>query len=369
MKLDQMVRSVYPNLTPYTCSLADLPVEEMKQALGLEQVYKLSFNENPLGPSSKALNAMQQALSQLNLYPSSSGEAVQGKIAEKEGVLPENAILSNGADEMIILVAQTFLEPEDEAIIPEICFVQYMASTYLMGATPVFTPMKADLGIDLKAILQKITEKTKVIFLCNPNNPTGTVIPADELQAFIKQVPENVLVVIDEAYHEFADGDGYRSSVELVSDFANVFVIRTFSKIYSLAAARIGYGIGQAALVDAINHVRPPFNVNSIAQAGALASLDDAEHVAESRRINQFGKQLLCKTFDELGLSYLSSQANFVCVDTGKDGQEVFDRLAERGWIVRKLTGYGLNSSLRISIGRPEEMEAFVEVFKEVLSK
>ncbi|MFD2369150.1 histidinol-phosphate transaminase [Brevibacillus sp. GCM10020057] len=369
MNLTQMVRSVYPNLTPYTCSLADLPVEEMKQALGLEQVYKLSFNENPLGPSPKAIAAMQQALTQLNLYPSSSGEAVLNKIAEKEGVQPQNVILSNGADEMIILVAQTFLEPEDEAIIPQICFVQYLASTNLMGAKPVFSPMKEDLGIDLDGALQKITDKTKVIFLCNPNNPTGTVIPADELRAFVARVPENVLVVIDEAYHEFADGDGYASSVELTRDFANVFVIRTFSKVYSLAAARIGYGIGQTELVDAVNHVRPPFNVNSIAQAGALASLDDAEHVAASRQNNAIGKKLLCDTFDELGLTYLKSQANFVCVDTGRDGKAVFDRLAERGFIVRTLAGYGLKSSLRISIGREEEMRAFVAAFKEVMQE
>jgi len=367
MKLAQIVRSVYPNLTPYTCSLADLPVEEMKQALGKDQVYKLSFNENPLGPSPKAIEAMQQALTQLNLYPSSNGEAVLNKIAEKEGVRPENVILSNGADEMIILVAQTFLEPEDEAVIPEICFVQYLASTHLMGAKPVFSPMKEDLGIDLDGALQKITDKTKVIFLCNPNNPTGTAIPADELRAFVERVPENVLIVIDEAYHEFADGDGYASSVQLVKDFANVFVIRTFSKVYSLAAARIGYGIGQAELVDAVNHVRSPFNVNSIAQAGALASLDDAEHVAASRQNNQFGKQLLCDACDELGLTYLKSQANFVCVDTGRDGKEVFDRLAERGFIVRTLAGYGLTRSLRISIGRQEEMEAFVEAFKDVM--
>lgn len=367
MKLDQMVRNVYPNLMPYTCSLADLPVEEMKQALGMEQVYKLSFNENPLGPSPKAIEAMQQSLLQLNLYPSSNGEAVLNKIAEKEGVRPDNVILSNGADEMIILVAQTFLEPDDEAIIPEICFVQYLASTHLMGAKPVFSPMKEDLGIDLEGALQKITEKTKVIFLCNPNNPTGTAIPEDELKAFIARVPENVLVVIDEAYHEFADGDGYASSIKLVKDYANVFVIRTLSKIYSLAAARIGYGIGQAELVDAVNHVRPPFNVNSIAQAGALASLDDTEHVAASKQSNQIGKELLCKTLDELGLPYLRSQTNFICVDTLRDGKEVFDRLAERGFIVRTLGGYGLKSSLRISIGHPEEMEAFVQAFNEVI--
>lgn len=367
MKLEQMVRSVYPNLMPYTCALADLPIEEMKKALGKERVYKLSFNENPLGPSPKAIAAMQRSLAQLNLYPSSSGDAVQAKIAEKEGVRPENVILSNGADEMIILVAQTFLEPQDEAIIPQVCFVQYLASTHVMGAKPVFSRMKDDLSIDLEDVLQKITAKTKVVFLCNPNNPTGTVIPADEMKTFLQRVPENVLVVIDEAYHEFAEGDGYASSVELAKEFANVFVIRTFSKIYSLAAARIGYGIGQAELVDAVNHVRPPFNVNSIAQAGALASLDDAAHVSSSRENNRRGKQLLYRTFDELGLSYLKSQANFVCVDTGLEGSEVFDRLAERGIIVRTLNGYGLTSHLRVSIGLPEEMEAFALAFKEII--
>lgn len=367
MKLDSMVRKVYPNLMPYVCQLADLPVEEMKQALGKEQVYKLSFNENPLGPSPKAVEAMQKALLQLNLYPSSNGEAVLSRIAEKEGVKPENVILSNGADEMIILVAQTFLEPEDEVIIPVVSFVQYLASTHLMGAKPVFSPMKEDLGVDLDAILERITPATKTIFLCNPNNPTGTVIPADELRAFLARVPEHVLVVIDEAYHEYAVDPDYRTSVEFVKQYKNVFVIRTFSKIYSLAAARIGFGIGHADVVDAINHVRPPFNVNSIAQAGALASLDDEQHVAESRRINQIGKELIVELFEELGMNYLPSNTNFVCVNTGKDSKFMFDQLAERGVVVRNLSGYGLTTSLRISIGQPHEMQAFVAAMKEII--
>ncbi|WP_232698089.1 histidinol-phosphate transaminase [Brevibacillus daliensis] len=367
MKLEKMVRSVYPNLSPYVCKLEDLPVEEIKQALGLDKVSKLSFNENPLGPSPKAIDAMQKSLTQLNLYPSSNGEAVLHKIAEKEGVTSDSIILSNGADEMIILVAQTFLEPDDEVIIPKISFVQYLASTHLMGSTPVFSPMKKDLGVDLDAILERITNKTKAIFLCNPNNPTGRAIPAEELEVFLSKVPGQVLVVIDEAYHEYADGDGYRSSVELGKRYKNVFVVRTFSKIYSLAAARIGYGIGQPEMVDAINHVRPPFNVNSIAQAGALASLDDDEHVLHSRQINEEGKRLLIDVCEELGLTYVSSQANFVYVDTAKDNKVVFEQLAERGFIVRTLTGYGLPTSLRISIGQPDDMKNFSKAFKEVI--
>lgn len=369
MKLENMVRKVYPNLMPYVCQLADLPIEEMKQALGKEQVYKLSFNENPLGPSPKAVKAMQEALLQLNLYPSSTGDALLARIGQKEGVEAKNVILSNGADEMIILVAQTFLEPEDEVIIPEVSFVQYLASTHMMGAKPVFSPMKEDLGVDLDAIIERITPATKTVFLCNPNNPTGTVIPADELRAFLERVPEHVLVVIDEAYHEYADDPEYLSSVEFVKMYKNVFVIRTFSKIYSLAAARIGYGIGQEELIEAIHHVRPPFNVNSIAQAGALASLDDEQHLSESRRINQFGRKLLAELFDELGMKYLKSATNFVCVDTGRDSGYMFDQLAKHGVIVRNLAGYGMTTSLRVSIGQPEEMQAFAAAMREILAK
>lgn len=367
MKLDKMVRKVYPNLMPYVAQLPDLPVEEMKQALGKETVYKLSFNENPLGPSPKAVEAMQKALLEINLYPSSGGEAVSKRLAEKEGVQRENIILSNGADEMIVMVAQTFLEPEDEVVIPAVSFVQYLASARLMGATPVLAPMKQDLGVDLDAVLERISPATKLVFLCNPNNPTGTVIPADELRGFVDKVPENVLVVIDEAYHEYAVDPEYRSSVDLVREKKNVFVIRTFSKIYSMAAARIGYGIGQPEIIDAINHVRPPFNVNSIAQAGALASLDDEQHVAESRNINQVGKEMITRLFDELGMKYLPSNTNFVCVDTGRDSAWMFDQLAARGVIVRNLSGYGLTTSLRVSIGKPEEMKAFVSAMKDII--
>ena len=369
MKLDKMVRKVYPKLMPYVSQLADLPVEEMKQALGKDTVYKLSFNENPLGPSPKAVEAMQKALLDINLYPSSNGEAVISRLAEKEGVQKENLILSNGADEMIVMVAQTFLEPEDEVVMPQVTFVQYLASAHLMGATPVLAPMKEDMGVDLDAILERITPSTKLVFLCNPNNPTGTAIPADELRAFVDKVPDNILVVIDEAYHEYAVDPEYKSSVDMVRQGKNVFVIRTFSKIYSMAAARIGYGMGQPDIVDAINHVRPPFNVNSIAQAGAVASLDDEQHVAQSQAINQQGKAMITQLFDELGMKYLPSNTNFVCVDTGRDSKWMFEQLAARGVIVRDLAGYGMTTSLRVSIGKPEEMKAFVSAMKEIIER
>ena len=199
MLVEKLVRDVYPNLLPYKMQLADLTVEEMRQELGQTTIYKLSFNESPLGPSPKAKEAMKEAVEQLNLYPNSTGDALQKKLASKEGVSKDNIILSNGADEMIVLIAQTFLNPKDEVIIPKVTFVQYLASTQLAGATPIFTPMKDDLGIDLDAILESITARTKLIFLCNPNNPTGKGIPQSELEVFFAKLPDHVLVVMDEA--------------------------------------------------------------------------------------------------------------------------------------------------------------------------
>ncbi|WP_019123018.1 histidinol-phosphate transaminase [Brevibacillus massiliensis] len=368
MRLEQMVRRVFPNLTPYNCGLPDLPVEEIKKVLGKETVMKLSFNENPLGPSPKALEAMRREVEKLQFYPDSDGEPLRARIAEIDGISPEQVILSNGGDEAIQMIAQTFLEPGDEAIIPKITFSSYLSAAHLMGATPVITPMKQDFSIDLAAILDSVTDKTKIIFLCNPNNPTGKVIPRDEMAAFLEQVPSSVLVAIDEAYHDYAVSPEYRTAVEFIADHKPVLVVRTFSKIHSLASARIGYAMGSAKLIEALRHVRLPFNVNGIAQAGALASLDDEEHAARSKQINEAGKQLMYEAFQELGLTYLESNGNFVYVDTGRDNQEMFDRLAkEYGIIVRPLTGYGLTTSLRISVGKEEEVKTFVQALKQIL--
>ncbi|EHQ90962.1 histidinol-phosphate transaminase [Desulfosporosinus youngiae] len=367
MNINNIVRKVYPKLTPYKCKLADLPVEEIKAILGKETVYKLSFNESPLSPSPKAIQAMTESLGKLNLYPSSSGDPIMKKIAEIEGVGPEQVILSNGADEMIILIAQTFLEPEDEVIIPKLSFIQYLAATNLMGATPVFSQMNEDLSYDLDDILSKITSKTKVIFLCNPNNPTGTIMPKHELVKFLSKVPEQILVVIDEAYQEYAGLPEFESGVRHLNQHRFLFVVRTFSKAYSLAGARLGYGIGTPEVIAAINHVRPPFNVNAVVQAGALASLDDFEHLQKAKVLNDQGKQLIYEAAESLGLPYLKSYTNFVYIDTKIDSDLVFEKLAEYGVIVRTLKGYGLDTSIRVSVGKQEEVLAFVESFKEIM--
>jgi histidinol-phosphate aminotransferase len=332
--------------------LADLPVEEIRKILGKEKVFKLSFNENPLGPSPKAIEAMRKALYHLNLYPSSAGDSLKLKLAEKEGIRPENIILSNGADEMISLVVQAFLRPGDEAIIPEITFVQYLASTRLMGATPILSPMKGDLGIDLEGILSRITPKTKLIFLCNPNNPTGKVIPPNELAEFL----------------EYANEEEYASSVQFVKQEQPVIVIRTFSKIYSLAAARIGYGIGPVSIIDSIEQIRPPFNVNGIAQVGALASLEDQNHLLESKRLNESGKAQIYIAFEELDMKYIPSHTNFVFVDMEADCEMIFKQLAEKGIIVRSLANYGLTTAIRVSIGCEEGVCSFIQAMMRLKS-
>lgn len=348
-------------------SLADLPVEEIKNQLGLPTVYKLSFNENPMGPSPNAKKAMREAIEDLNLYPSSTGVGLQQKLAEIEGVSKESIILSNGADEMIALVSQTFLNSGDEVIIPKVTFVQYLASTLQMGATPVFAPMKEDMGIDLEAIRDRITPKTKLIFLCNPNNPTGKAIPKHDLDAFFAQLPDHVLVVMDEAYHEYGIDGEYVSSVTYVKQKKQVLVVRTFSKVYSLAAARVGYGIASPDIIEAMHHVRPPFNVNSVAQVGAVASLEDKEYLKQGLEVNDKGKAILYKAFDRLGCAYLKSNGNFVYVDTGLKSGDVFQKLAKKGVIVRDLSGYGLTTSLRISVGSEVAINVLIKELTKII--
>ena len=369
MSMQAAVRSVYPKLTPYVSGLADYPAEQIKEILGIERVYKLSFNENSLGPSQKATEAMGKALQSLNLYPSSRGEMLQEAIAVKEGVTAGNVLLANGADELINLAAMTFLEAGDEVIIPAVTFVQYEAAANIMGAVPVSAPMDDSLGIDLDSVLEVVTDRTKMICLCNPNNPTGASIADRDVEAFLRRVPPHIIVVIDEAYYEYAVSPAFSSAVKYISEYENLLTVRTFSKIYSLAAARIGYGIGSEALIEAIHHVRPPFNVNAIAQAGALAGLKDAEHLLASKRMNEEGKAMLYKAFRQWEFSYIESDGNFVYVDTGMDAKEVFNQLAREGIIVRTLGGYGLPQSLRVSVGTAEELRAFTMALDRLLQE
>lgn len=352
----QLVRPTLASVRPFVPELADLPVEEIKKRLGRSEVAKLSFNENPYGPSPKAVEAMQKAAASLHFYQDSTGAALRQSLSQVLVVDPESIILSNGADEMIMLVALAFLSPGDEVVIPSPTFGQYAVSTKLMGAVPIIVPLK-DFRVDVQAALDAVNEKTKLVFLCNPNNPTGTILARDELEQLLSSIPKNVIVVVDEAYIDYVTDASYESAVAFLDRYPNILVIRTFSKLHGLAAARVGFGIGRVELIRLLHRVRPPFNVNGVAQAGAKASLEDTSYQEQTKHLNTENRRYLYSMLDDLELSYVPSQTNFVLVDTGRDSGQVFSQLLQYGVVVRDAGGHGLPTSLRITVGTRDQLE------------
>jgi histidinol-phosphate aminotransferase len=345
------------------------PIEEVARELGLpaDDIIKLASNENPLGPSRLALVAMRKALAQVNLYPDGNAFYLKGKLAEKLGVTPANLILGNGSNEVIEMIGHALLSPGGEVVVSQYCFAVYPIVTALFGAKLVVVPAK-NYGHDLDAMLAAITPNTRVVFVANPNNPTGTLADRETLTRFVNAVPANVLLALDEAYVEFLD-----EALNLLSEIRsgerpNLLLMRTFSKIYGLAGLRIGYGIGHPDFIAALEKIRQPFNINSVAQAGALAALDDAAHVEKTRRINSRGLKFYAKTFRKLKLEFVPSSANFILVRVG-EGQRVFTEMQKLGVIVRPMGGYQLPEWIRISIGTPKENLRCIEALKSVLGK
>ena len=345
------------------------PIEEVARELGLDPggIIKLASNENPLGPSRLGLAAMRQALKQVNLYPDGNAFYLKQKLAAKLGVTPANLILGNGSNEVIEFIGHALLAPGAEVVVSQYCFAVYPIVTALFGAKLVVVPAKNH-AHDLDAMLAAITPNTRIVFVANPNNPTGTTAGREELARFVNAVPANVLLALDEAYIEFLD-----EPLDLLPEIRNgskpnLLLMRTFSKIYGLAGTRIGYGIGHPDFIAALEKIRQPFNINSVAQAGALAALDDTKHVEKTRKINSRGLKLYARTFRKLGLEFIPSQANFILVRVG-DGQRVFGELQKQGVIVRPMGGYQLPEWIRISIGTPKENKRCLEALKTVLGR
>lgn len=346
------------------------PIDEVKRELGIEDVIKLASNENPLGPSEAAKGAMIDAMHDMHIYPDGSSYYLKDAIAKKYNIQTENVIVGNGSDELIKLIAETYVNPDDEVIIGSPSFSEYIFATHLMGGKIISVPLTTDYRFDLEAMAAAITEKTKVIIICNPNNPTGTMVNKQEVNAFIAQVPDHILVVFDSAYAEYAEDDGqYESGSTYVIKYPNVIELRTFSKIYALAGLRVGYGIAAADTIAMIGRTREPFNVNKMAQAAAVAALGDITHVEQSRKINHEGKKYLYDQFQQMGLKYIPTHANFIMVDVERDSKEVFQSLMEKGVIVRTGDIFGMPTYLRVTIGLPEENERFIAALKEILSK
>jgi histidinol-phosphate aminotransferase len=343
------------------------PIEEVARELGLPaaDIIKVASNENPLGPSPAALAAMQRGLAHLNLDPHRKAFYLKRKLATKLGLQPANLILGNGSNEIIEFVGHAYLSPGVEVVVSQYCFAVYPLVTKLFGATLVTVPAK-NLGHDLTAMLQAITPQTRAVFVANPNNPTGTAVTKEELLQFVERVPPHVLLVMDEAYIEFLDGAADLAALVASGANPNLLLMRTFSKIFGLAGLRLGYGIAHPDLIAAFEKVRQPFNINSIAQAGALAALDDVEHVKRTRENNAVGLRFFAAAFGELGWEFVPSAANFLLVKTG-DGQRVFDAMQRLGVIVRPMGGYQLGDWIRITVGTPEQNERCLSSLRTVL--
>jgi histidinol-phosphate aminotransferase len=343
------------------------PIEEVARELGLpaSDIIKLASNENPLGPSPAALAAMQKAITQLHLYPDGNTFYLKQKLAKKLSLATSNLILGNGSNEIIEFVGHALMAPGTDVVVSQYCFAIYPIMTQLFGANVITVPAK-NYSHDLPAMLAAITPKTRVVFVANPNNPTGTLAAREDVLRLVEEVPPHVLLVMDEAYIEFLD-----EPVDLLpairrGERPNLLLMRTFSKIYGLAGLRLGFGIGQPELIASLEKIRQPFNINSIAQAGALAALDDAEHVRQTRANNAQGLKFFVEAFREMKLEFIPSSANFILIRVG-DGLRVFNELQKKGIIVRPLTGYKMPEWIRISVGSIAENNRCLAALKEIL--
>jgi histidinol-phosphate aminotransferase len=341
------------------------PIEETARELGADasNIIKLASNENPLGPSPKALAAMRGALESAHLYPDGGGFYLCDALAAKLGCTRDHIILGSGSNEIIEFLGHAFLNRGDEVVASEHAFIAYKLVAAVFGAHTVEVP-SPDLRHDLDGMIAAITPKTRLIFVANPNNPTGTLAGQDEIDRFVERVPENVVVVFDEAYFEYLDDPP--DTLRFVRAGRNVAVLRTFSKIQGLAAVRIGYGIARPELIQALQKTRQPFNVNSLAQVAALAALDDDEHLTRTKRITDEGRAYLQDQFAAMNLPFVPSAANFVLVKVG-DGASTFRKLLERQIIVRALKGYNLPEWIRISVGTMEQNRKCIAALREVL--
>lgn len=353
-------------LAPY---VPGKPADELARELGLplDSIVKLASNENPLGPSPKVIAAISQAVPELTRYPDGNGFVLKQALAQKFAVELAQVTLGNGSNDILELVAKAWLAPGLNAVFSQHAFAVYPIATMAVGAECREIPAN-NYGHDLPAILAAIDANTRVVFIANPNNPTGTWFDQQALADFLAQVPEHVIVVLDEAYIEYAEPGELPDGMDFLAKHANLIVSRTFSKAYGLAALRIGYAISSPMIADVLNRIRQPFNVNSLGLVAAVAALEDEEYLQESRASNKQGLQQLSTAFDRLGLSYIESRGNFIAVDFARDAAPINQALLEQGVIVRPVAGYAMPTFLRVSVGTEQENARFIEVLEQVLA-
>ena len=352
------------SLRPYE---PGMPIEELEREYGVTNSIKLASNENPLGAGAKALAALSRDLTNIHLYPDGNGFALKQSLAQHLGVAAEQITLGNGSNDVLDLVARAYANHEHEIVYSAYSFVVYALATQAVGARAVITEARG-YGHDLAAMAAAVTAATRVIYVANPNNPTGTWNSAEEVRALLEAVPKHVIVVIDEAYCEYVSQPSYPNCLGWLAEFDNLMVTRTFSKIHGLAGIRVGYGVSHRDVADVLNRVRQPFNVSSPALRAALAALDDDEHVARSAAINQAGLAQLTIGCERLGLNVIPSVGNFLSIDFGRDAAPIYEALLHLGVIVRPIAGYGLPHHLRVTVGRAHENARFLEALATVLA-
>jgi histidinol-phosphate aminotransferase len=362
--------TIAKRVKPWIAALAPYqpgkPIGELERELGISDVVKLASNENPLGPSPRAIEAVQRVLAGVHRYPDGASFALRSKLVEKLGVAPEQLVFGCGADELLELVAKSFLGPGDEAVFAWPSFAMYPIVTKGMGATPILVPLDADLVHDLDAMAAAITERTRVVMVCNPNNPTGTSVGAAAFGRFAANLPDDVVLLIDEAYVDFVRRPDFPDALGWVARRPGTVTIRTFSKIAGLAGLRVGYAVADCELAGYLERARHPFNVNLLAEAAAVAALDDREHHDRTVYQNTEGLGYLRRELGALGIETWPSEANFVLA---KPGPGTYERLLREGVIVRPLVGFGMPDHVRISVGRPEENERLVKALRRLVEE
>jgi len=362
MNVMEQVPDYIRSLIPYE---PGKPIEEVEREYGIANSVKLASNENPLGPSPKAVSAIRERLEQLHLYPDGDCFYLKRGLAKKLATAPENLIFGNGSNEIIELAIRTFMRPGDEAVMARQAFVVYQLVVQAAGGKSKAVPLRA-FAHDLDAIADAVTPRTKIVFLANPNNPTGTIYRREEWEKFLAKVSRDLLLIVDEAYFEYVQEPAYPDSLRYHDEERALLTLRTFSKLYGLAGLRIGYGVGPKSLVAMMQRVRQPFNVNAAAQWGALAALEDADHVRRSLEVNREGLQYLESELRKLGLEFVPSCANFILVRVGK-GQEVFKKLLAQGVIVRPMGGYEFPDHVRVTVGTMAENRRFIGALERII--
>lgn len=362
--MKKLIKQGIETLVPYP---PGKPIEELEREMGITGSIKLASNENPLGPSPLAIQAMMENMKTLNRYPDGSGFYLKSKLSSKFGLPQSQIIIGNGSNELIELIIRTFLSAGEEVIQPFPTFLVYGKIVTGGEGKMVSIPL-SDFGIDLEAIRAAITPKTKVIFINNPNNPTGSALSKEEMLAFLKSIPQDIVVVFDEAYIEFVSDSGVAQGLDLLADYPLIIVLRTFSKLYGLAGLRIGYGFASEQIIDYMNRVRQPFNANALAQVAATAALDDTKFVSRTLKVVRDGLSYLHRQLDDLGLEYVPTQTNFFLIKVPAGAKKTYELMLKQGVIIRAMDSYGLEDYIRVNVGLPEENERFVQTLRKVLS-